>query len=602
MANVPSPAVPTPRTSSSTPSPKSSGGIDPDILAAFPEVLRTAVSKILVEDIKRCEAQAAERGIPLVDAAIRLNIIGQDRRDEMIARATALTLKNAGLDIRYEDIQYRPKQPEDLSKYITMEDARARGIVPMGVNRDTLYIGVKDKDTAIRFMDANAIGGFRKFKLWFLTPQQFSFAYEQAYAARIKETEDAIPRKRDGAGQDSETQITKFCNRVIQKAIANFASDIQLRPNRDGSLTVRMRVDGRWTRMFDRDMDSEIRQNIINWFRTKANIDIGEPRQPQDGAINVALEESSPVSIRVACVRTANDAHVVTMRLLPQATVIPSLEGLGFSPSEEPWFLQQIHQPNGIILVTGQTGTGKTTTLYSAIDLLNNDETNILTIEDPVEYRMEGVNQIEVNRACNPPIDFAAVMRSFLRHAPDVVFIGEIRDRETADEAIRAASTGQLVFSTLHTNSAEETIGRLVDILHDPKETREATTRLLMSRVRAIVAQRLVRKLCGDCSVPDLQAAKSLEEAGVAKAKAEEVRRVGAGCKSCPNCRGTGYKGRVGIFETYEVLGVTGRAGEYTGRVRKSLVEAAKEKVLAGITSIQEAERILGPGSLGITI
>jgi general secretion pathway protein E len=321
-----------------------------------------------------------------------------------------------------------------------------------------------------------------------------------------------------------------------------------------------------------------------------ANLNIAEKRLPQDGRIGIKLGDHS-VDLRVSTVPTANGERVV-MRILDKSSVLYGLEELGFYPDDMGIVNKLLRQEHGIILVTGPTGSGKTTSLYSMLSKINSPDKNILTIEDPIEYQLKGIGQIPVNTKVG--VTFASGLRSIVRQDPDIILVGEIRDLETAEIAIQAALTGHLVFSTLHTNDSASAITRLIDMGIEPF--------LVTSSVNAIVAQRLCRKICADCRQPYYPENESLFEIGLVRESllTEGHLYRGAGCMECLN---TGYKGRVGI---YEILVMTDSMKTSVLKTSDSNIikrQAIEEglhtlrddgarKVSAGVTTIEEVLRV----------
>jgi general secretion pathway protein E len=318
-----------------------------------------------------------------------------------------------------------------------------------------------------------------------------------------------------------------------------------------------------------------------------AEMNIAERRLPQDGRIRVTLQ-GRRVDIRVSTVPTVHGESIV-MRLLDRSSVFLPLESLGFSPQIRGHFEAMIKRPHGILLVTGPTGSGKTTTLYAALDKINSPDRKIITVEDPVEYQLKGVNQIPVRSKIG--LTFATGLRHIVRQDPDVILVGEIRDLETAEIAIQAALTGHLVFSTLHTNDAPGAITRLEDMGVEPY--------LVSSVLDGVLAQRLVRRICEGCRVPDAPAPADLEGLGVAADGTYTLYR-GTGCD---DCRGTGYRGRFGIYELFPITEdvrslVLRRAS--TPEIRRHAVEAGMTslrldgwmKARNGLTTVEEILRV----------
>lgn len=384
----------------------------------------------------------------------------------------------------------------------------------------------------------------------------------------------------------SEAPIIKLVNQVISQAIKARASDIHIEPYQN-SFKVRYRVDGI---LYDLLSPPKwIQASLISRIKVMAKLNIAEKRLPQDGRIEVKMGNQE-IDIRVSTVPTAFGERVV-LRLLNKTVSLLTLQELGLSVDKLKRLQELVKSPNGIILVTGPTGSGKTTTLYAVLISIKTPDINIITIEDPIEYQIHGISQIQVNPKIN--LTFARGLRSIVRQDPDVVLVGEIRDRETAEIAVQSALTGHLVFSTLHTNDSAGAITRLVDIGVEPF--------LISSSVVAVVAQRLIRVLCNSCKQPYEPEASILETLGVNPGQMEGktlYRPAG-----CPDCFQTGFKGRLGIFEIM-VMDETLKSlilksydtNEIKNRARQAgmttLRQDGIQKVLSGITTIEEVLRV----------
>jgi general secretion pathway protein E len=316
-----------------------------------------------------------------------------------------------------------------------------------------------------------------------------------------------------------------------------------------------------------------------------SNLNIAEKRQPQDGRIQIKIADKA-IDIRVSILPVTFGERIV-MRLLDKTKSLSTLTEMGFSSRDFSVIEQSIHQPNGIILITGPTGSGKTSTLYAILSQLNSPDVNIITVEDPVEYQMQGIAQVQVKEKIG--LTFAAALRSILRQDPDIIMIGETRDHETAQIAIQAALTGHLVLSTLHTNSAAATITRLIDMGVEPF--------LMASTITAVVAQRLVRRLHEICKVPHKPAPEILKRLGISTAQARSITFYEP--RGCDECLHTGYKGRLALFEimvmTSSIAHLTMERADATVIQEQALkdgmtllVEDGVRKIIAGLTSIEE--------------
>ena len=379
--------------------------------------------------------------------------------------------------------------------------------------------------------------------------------------------------------------ITEIVNEIIYIAAKNGASDIHFDPT-ETSIRVRFRMDGM---LVDYTMIPEnIRKNLIARLKIISGMDITESRLPQDGAIKMTIKDIS-LDMRVSSLPT-NEGEKIVIRILDYSASLNGLESLGFSPDNLVKIKELIKEPNGIILVTGATGSGKSTTVYSLLQLLNKPEVNLVTVEDPVEMNIKGINQIQVNSEIG--LTFAEVLRSILRQDPDIIMIGEIRDDETAKIAVRASITGHLVLSTLHTNNALNTIERLRDM--------DVETYLLASSLNGIVSQKLARRICPHCMKkrPAIDYEKKLIKANLGVDVSELA--YAEGCDKCVN----GYKGRIAIHEvlviTQEIRDAISN-GISKEELRKlvytknttTLLQDGLRKVLQNITTIEEILRLV---------
>lgn len=399
----------------------------------------------------------------------------------------------------------------------------------------------------------------------------------------------AIEETADLLDDTSDAPVIKLVNLVLSQAVRESASDIHIEPYKD-RVKIRKRIDGILYDMYS--PPHHVLGKLVSRVKILAKMDIAEKRLPQDGRIEIRIGDKS-VDIRVSTLPTAFGERVV-MRLLDKTTSYLPLEVLGLTDQDHALFHELIKVPNGIILVTGPTGSGKTTTLYSALGVLNTPDVNIITVEDPIEYQMEGVSQMQVNSKIG--LTFASGLRTIVRQDPDIILVGEIRDLETASIAIQAALTGHLVFSTLHTNDAASAVTRLIDMGVEPF--------LVASSVNAILAQRLVRQICPVCKEPFVPSEEYLEKSGFTWEEiGDRVLYQGVGC---PECFETGYKGRIGIFElmnftdelkrfalsTSDAGQIKQKALELDGVGMVTLRQDGLRKVLAGKTTLEEVFRV----------
>ncbi|MFQ5894276.1 MAG: type II secretion system ATPase GspE [Nitrospinota bacterium] len=420
---------------------------------------------------------------------------------------------------------------------------------------------------------------------------------EHSAEAMVQELDGAVPALLVAEGPEGggeldlahEAPIIKLVNRVIYRAVRDRASDIHWEPF-EQEVRVRLRIDGVLHDVLR--LPKPYQLAVVSRLKIMAGLDIAERRLPQDGRIQTTVG-GREIDVRVSDVPTVHGERVV-LRLLDRTSILLELEDLGFSPDHYEAFRNLIRRAHGIVLVTGPTGSGKTTTLYSAIQKLRSIEANIMTIEDPVEYQLEGVAQMQV--VPKTGLTFAQGLRAILRQDPDVILVGEIRDRETAEVAIHASLTGHLVFSTLHTNDAAGALTRLVDMGIEPF--------LISSSVAGILAQRLVRRVCPHCAevVPaELEALREVGLEGPELASLGEGLRRGRGCGDCYH---TGYRGRIGIFELLALDDelralIMARADAATLKapaLRKGMVTLMQDggrKVAAGVTTPEEVLRIV---------
>jgi len=399
-------------------------------------------------------------------------------------------------------------------------------------------------------------------------------------------TESEFQEPKDLLEAEDEAPIIRFVNSLLFQAVKEKASDIHIECF-EKDVMVRFRKDGLLHKVTS--VPKRLQSSIISRVKIMAELDIAEKRKPQDGRIRVKVA-GRDVDVRISTVPTSWGESVV-MRLLDRSSVLLSLEDLGLEGKKLQTINSLIHRPHGIILVTGPTGSGKTTTLYAALERINSPDKKIITIEDPVEYQIQGINQIQVNSKVN--LSFANGLRSILRQDPDVILVGEIRDRETADIAIHASLTGHLVFSTLHTNDSASAITRLIDMGIEPF--------LVASSLIAVVAQRLIRFLCRSCKELYVPLDDELARIGIERNHLPGGKLYRA--RGCNECLGTGYSGRSGIFEILliddDIRGFTLSTTDSSTIKRKAIETGmttlrmdGAEKILRGLTSIDEVMRV----------
>lgn len=486
--------------------------------------------------------------------------------------------------------------PGAVTKLLSPEIARRYQAIPIQERDDALVIAVADPMDIDSFDSLNHLLK-RQIEYVCATPEQIERALqkyygtaEEAAANLIKEMGGDFEVGGEAASDDSEEEsstddapVIKMVTMLLLEAYKARASDIHLEPL-EKKLRVRFRIDGVLQEMHNppRKLHSAIVSRIKIMTGTMS---IAEKRLPQDGRIQVKLGQKS-IDLRVSVIPTVHGESVV-MRILDKTALLLGLPELGFLSDDQAKFESLIALPDGIILVTGPTGSGKTTTLYACLNYLNRPDRKIITVEDPVEYQMTGINQVQVKTEIG--MSFPAALRSMLRQAPNIIMIGEIRDLETANIAINASLTGHLVLSTLHTNDATSAVARLVDIGVKPF--------LVSSSLRAVMAQRLVRKLCNECKEPTELSEYEIKTLFLdprVLVEATPMRAVG-----CEACKGKGYRGRLGIFEVFMIddevrnhviRGVT--SVQLRSRARelgmRTLREDGVRKVLAGMTTAEE--------------
>ena len=501
-------------------------------------------------------------------------LISQGATDERtIHRALALQARLPFVDLEGKT------PPSRLTELLNAGSAWELEAIPVAEKNGTTIVAVSDPEKAV-VVDTLGFLLDGPVSLAICPPASLRAALERVYGPP-----DVGPDVGDDAdrGDHEEAPVVRLVNRMFEEAVGMRASDIHIEPF-SNAVQVRYRVDGGLQLAAEHPID--LHSALISHIKVSAGLDIAEKRKPQDGRIEHRAG-GRELDVRVSVLPT-NHGESVVMRLLDREANLISLEALGMSKSALDWFKEIIDRPNGIFLVTGPTGSGKTTTLYAALQTLNRVDRKILTVEDPVEYRIKGINQVQVQPRIG--LDFARVLKAFLRQAPNVVLVGEIRDRETAEVAIQASLTGHLVFSTVHTNDAPSAATRLLDMGVPPF--------LVATSLQGVLAQRLVRKLCVDCKVEE--AATPLE-IRLLKLPADAKLYHPRGCNSCSR---SGYRGRLGAFEWLGMTedmreslfqsadGATFVAAAKKSNSWKSLDHDVREKVLEGTTTVQEMLRV----------
>jgi len=423
----------------------------------------------------------------------------------------------------------------DLLQLVPAELAKRTNIIPIRREKNKLFIAMADPMDYFAIEEVRMATGCQietsiaaKDDLYRTLTKYYDLQESMEAAlldigATVAETQEEIERE--------DSPIVRLVNQIIANGVAQRASDIHFDPQ-ETDLRVRYRVDG--VLRTERSLPKHMQNIVLARIKIMGNLNITENRIPQDGRIKTNVN-FKPVDIRLATLPTVYGEKVV-MRILDLSSVANSIDKLGFTEKNEVLFRNMIANPNGILLITGPTGSGKSSTLYAALSNLNEEDVNIITVEDPVEYQLDGINQIQVKEEVG--LTFATGLRSILRQDPDIVMIGEIRDFETAQIAVRASLTGHLVLSTLHTNSAVESISRLQDMGIEPF--------LLSSSLVGIMAQRLVRRICRDCGENYTFTNRELE---IMRSNGIEGVTHGRRGRGCPSCNQTGYRGRMAIHE-----------------------------------------------------
>lgn len=518
-----------------------------------------------------------------------------------LAKDAVLKVKAASLNVQYIDISAAAIDPQALN-LIPETLARRYAIIPYqyDANTETLFVATTDplNFSLIEFLESKS----RKRVVFALAVREdiekaINGSYSQNLSPEVREAlKEVAPQQiqqQEFQPAESTAPMAKIVNTILEFAMKSRASDIHIEPQ-EAKTRVRYRIDGILQEKLT--LPRTIHESLISRLKILSDMKIDEHRIPQDGRFNYKMGDEE-VDIRSSTLPTVHGEKIV-MRLLKKTGGIPSLESLGFSTYALKLVETAINHPNGIVLVTGPTGSGKTTTLYSILNKLNKASTNIVTLEDPVEYQIGGVNQVQINPAAG--LTFSTGLRSFLRQDPNIILVGEIRDTETTQLAVQAALTGHLVFSTLHTNDSSSTIPRLIDLGGEPF--------LLSSVIRAIVAQRIVRRICDHCK----------QEYVADEVLTEDIKTVlgpllpkqyqdGAPIKlykggGCEECGKSGYLGRVGIYEVlvmtqaldkliFESASADGifKVAKQEGMI--TMKEDGYMKALQGSTTIQEVLR-----------
>ena len=545
------------------------------------------------QQIKQIESLSKESGKSQIETAFELNITNDTKVAELLSESFSIPL------IKLDDV----KVDNNLKKFTEIRFLKENLIIPFAVESKIIKVAIAD---ASKFGLIKNIESLTK-----LEPE--------LYAASIKQISDFIARLEQGAPVKAknqkieqvkkkqanvplevESEVIAFVDKILNEAIRLETSDIHIEPFKD-SAHVRFRIDGvlRVMEQFSGFLNKDpLNYNsVVTRVKILSKLDIAERRIPQDGGSTFKYGDKE-MDLRISIMPTKNNERIV-MRLLNKEAGDKSLDKLGFADQDLKVLNEAIHSPQGMVLVTGPTGSGKTTTLYSILKTINKPSMNILTAEDPVEYELEGVGQVQVRDDIG--YSFETALRSFLRQDPEVILVGEIRDKATVDIALKAALTGHLVFSTLHTNDAPSTITRLQNM--------GTPDYLISAACTLVMAQRLARKTCQECRVPDERLnPKVLSQIGFTVEEASRVRPVyGKGCKACASGDsgvGNGYKGRMGIYEILKVSknikdailrkATTLELKEVAKKDNfRTMQDMGRELILTGDLSFSEYQRVL---------
>ncbi|MBP7685434.1 MAG: type IV-A pilus assembly ATPase PilB [Deltaproteobacteria bacterium] len=547
--------------------------------------------RISLEQLRTAQETQRRDKVSLGYALARQGVISDDEITEFLSaqyRVQSIDLSNYEID-------------PDVMKLISHEVCMRHKVVPVSRAGSALIVAMVDPSNLHAIDDIKFLTGYN------VEPV---VASEAAILAKL-ETGNAAPEISyddimDGFDEDDidftgteedvnimdlerasgDAPVVRLCNAILLNAIKKGASDIHIEPY-EKSLRVRYRIDG----VLSEEMRPPLKMKnaISSRIKIMSSLDIAERRLPQDGRIKLKMGKGREMDFRVSVLPTLFGEKIV-MRLLDKSNLQLDMTKLGFDPEPLKDFKDNIHRPYGMVLVTGPTGSGKTTTLYSALAELNTIDTNISTAEDPVEFNLAGINQVNMHDDIG--LNFAASLRSFLRQDPDIIMVGEIRDFETAEIAIKAALTGHMVLSTLHTNDAPSTVTRLLNMGVEPF--------LVTASVNLVVAQRLARRICADCKQPTTYTDQAMLDVGFKQAELKDLKLMkGTGCATCGD---TGYKGRVALYEVMpfrDQLKELVLQGCSTAELKQEMIRigitslrmAGLAKVRAGMTTVEEVLR-----------
>lgn len=544
---------------------------------------RKALGELLVRerliDIDQLEQARRDQkmnGGRLTSSLVRLGFLEENELAEVLGKHYGLPV----IDLYGFEID------PDVIKLVSKQLCEKNMVIPVSQAGKSLVVAFADPSN-LYLKDDLALLTRSKIEMVIGTETAIQAAIEKYYGgvgasidnliSRMEDSDQGVPEGSqsdveivddDQAGDDAP--IIRFVNAVLNEAIRTRASDIHVEPY-EKRFRIRYRIDGSLVERTQPPQNSAAA--IVNRIKILSRLNISERRKPQDGRMKVRLKNGREVDFRVSCLPTIFGEKIV-LRLLDKSTLQVDLTQLGMSQEQLDVFKEAIYKPQGMVLITGPTGSGKTTTIYSALAELNRADVNLSTAEDPVEFNLDGINQVQVN----PTIEFtfADALRSFLRQDPEIIMVGEIRDYETAEVAYKAASTGHMVVSTLHTNDSAATISRLVEMGLEPYVVAEATT--------LVVAQRLLRKVCERCAAPVKVPADVLLKLGVPQSELPEYNRLQRG-EGCEVCNGIGLRGRIAVFE---VMDLTSEVKEavYSGA---SPVEIKRKALQSGMSTLRSS-------------
>ena len=550
-------------------------------------------SMISVEQLQEAQSETRRSGVRLGASLVKLGMLEEGKLLEFLSRQYHVP------SINLDDFEIDP----DVIKLLPQDVAIKHQVVPVHKAGPSLVVEMADPSNIFAIDDIKFLSGYNV-EVVVANESQVARAIERYYLGNVAMSLDAVMREFDeeeiefDVDENSidvsdlersaeDAPVVKLVNLILIDAIKKGVSDIHVE-SYEKTFRVRYRIDGALYEVMS--PPPKLRDAVISRLKIMSSLDIAERRLPQDGRIKLKLGKGREMDFRVSVLPTLFGEKVV-LRLLDKSNLQLDMTKLGFEQDSLDSFLHGIHQPYGMVLVTGPTGSGKTTTLYSALSELNQTTENISTAEDPVEFNLNGINQVQMHDDIG--LNFASALRSFLRQDPDIIMVGEIRDFETAEIAIKAALTGHLVLSTLHTNDAPSTVSRLLNMGVEPF--------LITASLNAVVAQRLCRKICSDCKVEVTVNPQTLVDLQMSPAQIEGAKiQRGEGCHTCSE---TGYKGRVAVYEVmtmHDELKEMLLNGASTAELKseavrmgmRTLRQSAVRKMLEGMTTADEVARV----------